>query len=164
MRFFIVAVDADWGIAKDHLIPWHYKEDFKFFKERTQGCLCIMGYNTYAEIAQMRKFPEKNKELLPGRSVAVISGRTVPEEVNHWTSPDESMFISSPCAYIGGLKIYDHAMGDSTSAASYGYVTRIKKSYDCNLFFNHELLERNFEISEVIDETEDLRFEKWIRK
>jgi dihydrofolate reductase len=164
MRFFIVAVDTKWGIAKDHKIPWHYKEDFNFFKKQTQNSTCIMGYNTYAEIAQMRRFPEKNKELLPGRrNIVITSKETLPEGVERRNSPDISSVLSSPVAFIGGLKIYEYAMGTDIGAVDYGYITRIKHDHDCDLHFNETLLRQNFGLNMIIDETEDLRFERWIR-
>jgi dihydrofolate reductase len=163
MRFFIVAVDQNWGIAKDHKIPWHYKEDFAFFKEKTQGASCVMGYNTYAEIAQMRNFPAKNKELLPGRESYVVTSRKLVPGVIGIDSPSLTAFLSSPVALIGGLGIYDYAMGTDMGAADYGFITRIKHNHECDLFFNETLLRENFALNQIQGETDDLRFERWIR-
>jgi dihydrofolate reductase len=172
MRFFIVAVDNKWGIAKDHAIPWHYKEDFAFFKEKTMGATCVMGYNTYAEIAQMRKFPEKNKELLPGRTSYIVSSRdlgTLPLKsdgqpgIITTDNPDVTAFLSSSVAFIGGQRIYDYSMSTAIGAADYGFITRIKHDHDCNLFFNETLLRENFALNQIQGETDDLRFERWIR-
>lgn len=166
-RFFIVAVDKNWGIAKDHKIPWHYKEDFQFFKEKTQGVSCVMGYNTFKEIADMRKYPSEKKELLPGRSCFIVSSKTDIEhnvDVRIWDTPDASIWRSESLAFIGGTSIYDYAMSTSLTGASYGYVTRIKHDYDCNIFFNKDKLMENFHLQETLGETEDLVFELWVRK
>ena len=165
---FIAAVDENWGIAKDHKIPWHYPEDFKFFKERTKNLYCVMGYNTYKEISEMRGYPHRNGELLPGRNCMVLTSHDIPTN-NHVTklSHLETLSIYSySFAFIGGTSIYDYAMGENSfnCGMNYGYITRIKKDYGCNMFFNHELLEKNYELGMVVAETDELRFEKWIRK
>ena len=64
----IVAVDLQWGFGKDGKIPWHCKEDFKFFKEQTADSVCVMGKNTHSDLAKIT-----NGKLLPGREVVVIS-------------------------------------------------------------------------------------------
>jgi dihydrofolate reductase len=163
--FFIVAVDEKWGIAKDNTIPWHYKEDFKFFKKMTEGFACVLGYNTYAEIAKMRGYPEKTDQLLPNRICKVITSRDIPtSQFVKRTTIDGVVSSENIHAFIGGVLIYNYAMEDFWGACEYGYITRIKHDHDCDTFFNNELLEEGFKLGEVIEETEDLRFEKWIRK
>jgi len=169
MSFFIVAVDEKWGIAKDHKIPWHYPEDFAWFKKKTKGMPLIMGYNTYAEIAAMRGYPEKVTELLPGRKVHVITSREIPttEMVHAERNIDFNSYLSSTFCYVGGSRIYDHAMGidgGQEMACHFGLVTRIKHDYDCTQFFNNELLEKHYVLDSVINETDDLRFELWVSK
>jgi dihydrofolate reductase len=166
MNGFIVAVDEKWGIAKDHKIPWYYKEDFAFFKEMTLNSHCILGYNTYKEIAEMRGYPEKTSELLPKRKCYVLTSKDIPEtdSVSKHSSFDAFSNMSDPFMFIGGTSIYNYGLEQPIFGCQFGYITRIKKDYDCNTFFNHELLEKDFELAEVIKETEDLRFERWIRK
>lgn len=166
MNFFIVAVDDKWGIAKDYKIPWRYKEDFTFFKEKTQGAACCMGYNTFAEIAEIRKYPNKNSVLLPGRTNYVITSKsdlTVNEDIRLTDSIESMTFLSFPIAYIGGKGIYDYAMDNYLGSCAYGYITRIKHDHDCNLHFDSTKLQENFLLAEILSETDDLRFEKWER-
>lgn len=166
MNFFIVAVDEKWGIAKDHKIPWHFKEDFKFFKEKTKGMDCVLGYNTYKEIAEMRGYPDKTSELLPGRTCHVLTTHDIPinDNVKSISNIEELSLSSRAMAYLGGKTIYDIAMRNHFGGVGYGYITRIKHDYECNILFNNTLLEEYFELIEIINETEDLRFEKWARK
>lgn len=69
----IVAADPNAVIGVDGSIPWHYKADFKRFKERTMGGILVMGRKTYESIPAT-----KNGEFLPGRKVVVVS-RTLSE-------------------------------------------------------------------------------------
>ncbi len=64
----IVAADPNAVIGVDGTIPWHYKADFKRFKERTMGGILVMGRKTYESIP-----PTKSGECLPGRKVVVVS-------------------------------------------------------------------------------------------
>ena len=42
----IVAVDEEFGLAKNNQIPWKNKEDMKMFKQKTIGNIVIMGSKT----------------------------------------------------------------------------------------------------------------------
>lgn len=64
----IVAADPNGVIGSDGKIPWHYKADFKRFKERTMGGILVMGRKTYESIPST-----KSGEFLPGRKVVVVS-------------------------------------------------------------------------------------------
>ena len=59
----ILATDKDYGLAKDHKIPWYYPEDLKHFNTITSGHIIIMGRNTADEL----------KKPLPNRKNIVIS-------------------------------------------------------------------------------------------
>ena len=43
----IWAMDKNWLIGKENKIPWHYKEDLLYYKEKTAGQIVLMGDNTY---------------------------------------------------------------------------------------------------------------------
>ena len=47
MFSIIVAHDKDFAIGNKGLIPWHYKEDFKQFKQKTIGKRILMGKVTF---------------------------------------------------------------------------------------------------------------------
>lgn len=167
MKFFIVAADARWGIAKDYKIPWHYSEDFAWFKKKTKDCSLVMGYNTYTEIAAMRGYPEKVNDILPARMVHVITSHDIPtnERVHKESSIDFNMDSSRTFCYVGGSRIYDHAMNindNENIVCHFGLITRIKHNYKCNKFFNHELLQKNYFLEHIFGETDDLRFELWV--
>lgn len=165
--FFIVAVDSNWGIAKDHKIPWHYKEDFAFFKDITQGKTCVMGYNTFAEIAQMRGYPETKKVLLPGRPSLVLTSSSahVNNDVTLIASLNYTATISEQMVFIGGKGVYDYAMGDYLASSPYGYVTRIKADHDCDMFYDHETLHKYFDPEPIpVRETDDFVIQRWNRK
>ena len=42
----ILAVDSNYGLAKDGSIPWKSKKDLKFFKDKTINNVVVMGSKT----------------------------------------------------------------------------------------------------------------------
>lgn len=64
----IVAADPNGVIGTDGKMPWHYKADFKRFKERTMGGILIMGRATW----------ESLPKPLPGRRCIVLTSQENP--------------------------------------------------------------------------------------
>lgn len=64
----IAAVDPNWVIGVNGGMPWHYKADFKRFKERTMGGSLIMGRATW----------ESLPKPLPGRRMMVLTQQDKP--------------------------------------------------------------------------------------
>lgn len=48
----IVAMDRNMGIGKDNKMCWHIPDDFKHFKEVTDGSMVVMGRKTYESIGK----------------------------------------------------------------------------------------------------------------
>lgn len=59
----IVAMDKRGAIGKAGDLPWHLKDDLKFFKQQTLGHSLIMGRRTYQSIGRP----------LPGRKTIILS-------------------------------------------------------------------------------------------
>lgn len=64
----IVAVDPNGVIGVDGTMPWHYKADFKRFKERTMAGVLLMGRKTFESLPIPKAGP-----VLPGRDIIVVS-------------------------------------------------------------------------------------------
>lgn len=107
----IVAADPNGVIGVDNRIPWHYKADFKRFKERTMGGILVMGRKTYESIPAT-----KSGEFLPGRKVVVVSRKmagslfpnvtvepTIEKALDHRPPPSAE---TPPCWICGGADIY----------------------------------------------------------
>ncbi len=127
----IVAIAKNNAIGKDNKIPWHIKEDFEHFKEKTMGFPCIMGDKTYESL------PETAKPL-PGRENIVLTldksfnpkGTTVfndfEESINYVKEKKyEKAFI------IGGATIYRLGMEIADTLE----LTIIEKDYEADTFY-----------------------------
>ena len=155
----IVAVDANGGFGYKGKIPWYYKEDFAFFKQQTAGSTCVMGRHTYNEINDIAT-AQGRSQLLPGRKCYVVSNtldslpnaeviRTV-ADVN-----DENVFV------IGGQRLYNDALNYTSQI----YLTRINKSFDCDVFFNMKYVNSTFEVVKTFpSQHTDLTFSLLERK
>ena len=131
MISLIWAMDKNNLIGKDNDLPWHYKEDLQYFKEKTMGKKVIMGENTFFSIVSRINKP------LPGRINVVATlnkdfhydGVEVTFDLISYLkeheNDDEDIFVS------GGKQIYTLAL----PYAKRLYITHIDKEYDGNIYF-----------------------------
>lgn len=100
----IAAVTQNGVIGIDNKIPFSYKEDLKFFKNKTIGSTVIMGRNTFESIGKP----------LPNRDNLVISSNKIEHEgITTLKSIDEAILSANKekdIWLIGGSKIYQDGM------------------------------------------------------
>jgi len=160
----IAAVDLLGGLSKDGQIPWHYKQDFQWFKERTMNQICIMGRGTYEDINK-RLGEKAAQSVLPGRKCFVVSNTLDPAMVTnatvirgvfdietHLTTEDDA----KTAFIIGGDAIFREGI----SMASEAYITTINKEFSCDKFFPTDYLMKFFAVNQVFktEDSPDLRF------
>ena len=145
-KSIIVAVDEKWGIGKDGVLPWHIPEDLKRFKELTKNSICIMGYNTYKEIAQRFNY-EETRKFLPFRLSIVITKRFIPHSGNcnddiiknglvlSSRSITEALDLVSnrkeDIFFLGGVGIFK----ESIDLVDKIYFTFVKGEFNCDVKF-----------------------------
>lgn len=158
MQFdLIVAVDSEFGIARNGNLPWKGsaagREDMEWFKKATtEPCTAvIMGRLTWESI------PQKFRPL-PGR-INIVLSKSCQHGVHHGdpTAPSVVYLASlgaaldwcvssrvERCFVIGGAHLYAEAL--LHPLLRFGYVTQFKQSYDCDLKIDSSVL-RGYEIS-----------------
>lgn len=150
MISLIWAMDKDWLIGKDNLLPWHYKKDLLYFKEITANQTVLMGDMTYLSL----KSYYKNRPL-PFKTIYVCSlkdesypGTILVKDIDSFLTnyKDEELFV------IGGRTIYKLSL----PYANRLYITLIDKSHDGNIYFPTFDLNDYTLLKETIDEP--LRF------
>lgn len=154
MLSLIWAMDLDNCIGKDNMLPWHYKEDLLYFREKIKGKRVLLGMNTYKSILGYRKtlFPNSTYYLLTRQNVK-IDNVDVIHDLDVVKSSDEDIFV------IGGASIYEALL----PYADYLYVTIISKRHDGDAFFpkinydDYELIE------EIKGNDKDLTFKVYKR-
>lgn len=123
----IAALDKNNIIGNKGEIPWSFKEDFKYFKEKTLNSPVIMGRKTYESIGKP----------LPHRINMVLSSDETykpHEDVLVVSSPKKalSLCIGSDEVFIcGGSKIYEEFM----PLADNMYLTHIDGQFEGDIYF-----------------------------
>ncbi len=127
----IVAIAQNGAIGKNNDIPWHIKEDFQHFKEKTDGFPCIMGDKTYDSLPD-------NFRPLPGRENIVCTldkdykaeGAKIFHDFNEAIEYVKKKNVEKAFV-IGGATIYKLGMG----VADIFELTRIYHDYDGDAFY-----------------------------
>lgn len=150
MISIIVAIAKNNVIGKGNLLPWHYKEDMRYFKNITSHHKVIMGEQTFESILSY------TQKTLPNRTsvIATLDDYTYPGvDVTHDLFEylknipfEEEVFI------IGGKTIYDLTL----DLADRLYITHIDKAYEGDVFFKEIDYSKYTKIKETIDG--ELRF------
>jgi dihydrofolate reductase len=131
-KYIIVAMCENNGIGIHNELPWHIPEDMKHFINVTLGKTVVMGKNTWLSI------PEKNRPLRKRFNIVLTKYPTLmssPKNNVVFTRTDEVDDIiksqNKDCFIIGGGEIYNMFLPLVDGL----YVTRIKKEYECDIFF-----------------------------
>lgn len=141
----IAAVDNQRGYSKNGQIPWHFKEDFEWFKKQTMDHACVMGRTTYEDINT--RLGEKAKDsVLPGRQCYVVSStlESLPNATVVRSISEVALKVpveyNKPIFIIGGGRLFT----EGVALASTVYLTVINESYECDKFFPVEYVLRHF--------------------
>jgi dihydrofolate reductase len=142
----IAAVDADRGYSKDGKIPWHYKEDFDWFKKQTMDHACVMGRTTYEDIVA-RLGDKAMPSVLPGRDCYVVSttldslpNATVVKSISEVALKLPSDYGDRPVFIIGGHQLFT----EGVAMADIVYLTVINDTHGCDKFFPVEYVLKHF--------------------
>ncbi len=132
MTKMILCTDSKGGIGKNGTIPWHSTEDFKHFKNETQGKKVLMGYRTWESLP---------KRPLPDRMNIVVTTRPVPCEVQnvhrdvvfiHINWLPLFLKFNRDVIVIGGASIYRAAMPFCSEVIH----STIEGDFNCDTFFD----------------------------
>ena len=161
----VVALDDCLGIGRDNTVPWHIKNDLKFFRyvttERTDSSkqnAIILGRKTF------ETFPKP----LPNRLNIVVSSNPALANTNHSNVARVDSFDNAlKCAnddptventfIIGGVSIYEAAM--KSDLVKRVMVTRVKGDFKCTAVWSSFNL-ANFTRVERIPENYQQFFEQ----
>lgn len=137
--YVIAAVDQQNGLAKDGMLPWNYPSDMKFFKQvttetldETKHNMVVMGRKTWESIPDaFRPLPKRENVVLSSKKNIHLMGATIVDSLEHVLYREyetvEKIFI------IGGAQVYQTIM--QLPDLDGVYLTRIQKTFDCDLFF-----------------------------
>jgi len=126
--YAIVAVDEDFGIGKNNMLPWKSRNDMIFFRKQTLNSVIIMGYNTFLSM---------ECKPLPNRINIVITKKIIDNDPMFVNNTDAALVLAKSynkdIYVIGGSSIYDQFKYDKI------YITYMKGKFDCDKKFNVDL-------------------------
>ena len=146
MISMIWAMDENWLIGKDNLLPWHYPKDLAYFKKMTKDAHVLMGDLTYQSLKSYYK-----TKPLPFKKIYVadLEHKTYEDAIHvqdlfeFIRTTDEDIMI------IGGKTIYQLMLPFAQKL----YITYVLKRHDGNVYFpnfnlsefkcTHKMLEEN---------------------
>ena len=78
----IASADNNWGIGKNNDLLDHFKEDMKFFKEKTTGNIVIMGRATLESLPNSKPLPNRENVVLTRNSEFKAENVAVFSDIN----------------------------------------------------------------------------------
>lgn len=137
--YIIVAADEQNGIGKNGHLPWHFKKEYKHFRETTcktddptKQNMVIMGHRTWDSLqSKFKPLPNRRNVILthhkdldaPGAEICT----SIDQAIDLADNEIEKIFI------IGGGQIFKEFISDTRLAGI--YMTKIHKIFDCDTFF-----------------------------
>lgn len=126
----IVAVDNDFGIGKNGIIPWRIKEDMAFFRKETINKTIIMGRKTLDSFRDGKPLKDRVNIVITKDASFSREGVIIAHCINDVL--DLTRDIDSDDVYIiGGGSIYRLF----EPVCRYAYVTKVKDTFNCDTFF-----------------------------
>ena len=166
----IVAVDNNYGIAKNGKIPWKNKTDMLFFKQKTINNIVIMGSKTLASLPKGKPLIDRLNIVLTHDTTKYDNGKydnllffnlnTLLDFIhnsNKYILLDNHKYLKNDYKIyiIGGQQIYNLLY----KYCSTFWITKIKSIYECDLIFSKEILD-SFNTSLVEYENDELEINK----
>jgi len=148
----IVAVDQNYGLAKNGQIPWKSKTDMKFFKQKTINNVVVMGSKTLLSLPKGAPLKDRLNIILTNKCIDVKEHEK--DNLLYFNELELLAFLKEPSKYIkedkykylnkdytifiiGGKQNYDIFC----STCSTIWITKIKADYKCDLIFSKDMLD-----------------------
>ena len=176
----IAAMSQNRVIGRQNTIPWHFPEDFKWFRAKTLGNVVVMGRKTFESLGKplpqrlnfvLTRHPAKVRKAYPalfgesrvGKGVTTVSkpyqfdlpkfGASTRPDVRLLTklSAIDPSNIPVDVFICGGAQLYEQAL----PLCSDLYLTTIKRSIDGDAYFPE--FEDRFESVEVVTDNADFQ-------
>jgi len=136
----IAAMDAKNGIGANNKIPWNIPEDLKYFqdvtKSKTKQNVVIMGKNTWFSLPKkFRPLKERINLIISSQPEKIddhdLIYSSLQSALNYCQSLDSN--ILGEIFIIGGQRMYEEGIQHPDCQKL--YLTEIKKSFPCEVFF-----------------------------
>ena len=150
----IVAVDQNYGLAKNGQIPWKSKTDMNFFKQKTINNIVVMGSKTLLSLPKSAPLKDRLNIVLTNKYLNENEDEKERNNLIYFNELEMIAFLQKPKKYIqedkykylnkdytifiiGGKQVYDIFC----KVCSTIWITKIKADYKCDLIFSKNILD-----------------------
>ena len=129
MISLIWAEDEDHLIGSNNKMPWHYKEDLIYYKEKTKNENVVMGYNTYLSLKGYYKdkpFPYKKTFVVSLEKIDDPNVEGIYDLDNFLKNLNFDIFVA------GGKMMFNYFI----PYANYLYVSKIPGHHEGDIYMD----------------------------
>ncbi len=140
----IVVVDENWGIAKEGKLLTYLPEDLKYFKEKTEHNIVVMGRKTLESLPEGKPLPNRINVVLTtsnleSKDFFVCHSQeelmVLLENIKNQSKEDLEIFVA------GGEKVYRNFIEKCSTV----YVTKIFNDYNPDQYFPNLANRKDFQ-------------------
>lgn len=121
----IAAIGKNNELGLNNKLIWYLPNDLKFFKEKTNNQIIVMGYNTYLSLGR----------ILPNRTHVVLTHQKInlPDEVIQFNNLEDLLkYIEDKNVFIiGGASVYKLFINKADNL----YLTEIDATHEADVYF-----------------------------
>lgn len=162
----IASADKNWGIGKKNDLLDSFKEDMKFFREKTMGNAVIMGRATLESLPGGKPLPNRENIVLTRNENFKAEGVKVFSNLSGAVEYAKSKYKSQDIYFMGGEEIYRQAVKICDTA----FITKFDRDYRAEKFIMNFDEAKDWQISEIKEvetekdgESRRLVFAKYVR-
>lgn len=136
----ILAVDLNYGLAKDGIIPWKSKKDLKFFKDKTVNHVVVMGSNTLLSLPNAEPLKNRINIIVTNNFTKYCKIYEKYDNIffvnrNEVIDTIKNLYKNRTIFIIGGNQIYNMLLPYCSKV----WLTKIKSNYDCDLILKYDI-------------------------
>lgn len=122
---FIAAMDEEYGISKQGILPWDIPSDRKYFRDSITSAPALMGWKTFVDHGQ-KPFTSASRNILITHRGVAYDGIEVVHDLRAFIhNQTEDTWV------IGGGDVFSQLLPYATHL----YITRIEGDFECDTFF-----------------------------
>lgn len=126
--------NKDWSVGKNGNLMWNIPSDLKFFKQKTENNIIVMGRKTFDSIGR-KKLPNRENIIISNRKAKMYSGMDATKN-RVLSEKEKKIYI------IGGNEIWKEFIPISDLAC----ITKVKCELEGDVFFPRKELYENFNL------------------
>lgn len=143
----IVAIDEEYGLAKDGTIPWKNQEDIQFFKQKTIGNIVVMGSKTLLSLPNKAPLKNRHNIVLTNNKQHFIELYSSYSNICFYTYEEFIAYVNNVVTdkiiyVIGGKSIYELLF----PMCSKIWLSVIHGKYDCDMHLQIDLEKYDIDI------------------